>query len=125
MVPENEPREWELQLTLMDLGPPALDNLKDRITWVLSEYPEARNCYRTCQYYVWFHFYGLADALAGGLEEFRDWYVDPRRCPAAKTILQRAQEIQRANADLRPSKSVQRIRQEQARQGPVGTKRRY
>ena len=110
------------QLQLFGVAGPPLElrSAKERVKWVLQEHPEARDCYRTAQFYVWLYWYNLRDNL-GSVEQFRKWYTSEKTV-AAKTILQRCQEVQKQNPELRPRPSIQKRRQQQSRQGPVGSR---
>ena len=105
-----------IQRGLPGVAPDAIaGNIKDRVRVILEQHPDARDDYRLVQYYYWREFCAL-HSVAPDLERFRDWYTD---VVSAKTLLQRAQEVQRENLHLRPSPRIRELRRAQARQGPI------
>ena len=100
------------------LGKPQVSgNLRDKVRFVLSEYPHARNEYKLTIYYFWTEFDGLGEVLGEKADAFKDWLVNQATAP--KTIVNRAMEVQSWRPELEASPEVEQQRQRQATQGPV------
>jgi len=84
---------------------------------ILERYPDSRANYKLVQLYYWTDYHDLGAHLSD-IDTFGRWYLS---AVSAKTILQRAQEIQRDYPHLAPPPRVAARRQTQGRQGPVGT----
>ena len=93
-------------------------NVVDKLTAILEDYPEARASYMTAIVLFWSEFDGLERVLGDRTEAFRAWFVE--RATSPKTLQNRVMEIQNERPDLEAPTDVERLRQRQAVQGPVG-----
>jgi len=98
-------------------GPVVSGNIRDRMRFILTKYPEARNEYKLACYLYWREFEGLGEALGEKADAFREWFVNHAVSP--KTLQNRAMEIQSQHPELEASPDIERQRQKQATQGPV------
>lgn len=106
----------DTQQTLPGLPAPRPRTVKARVHMILERYPDSRSDYKLVQLYYWRDFEHLDHNLAS-FDDFRRWYL---KTVSAKTLLQRAQDIQRDFPHLAPPPDVAAKRQAQSRQGPVG-----
>jgi len=92
-------------------------NIRDKMRYILTAYPDARDDYKLACYLYWREFEGLREALGERAEAFREWFVHHATSP--KTLQNRAMEVQRWHPELEASPQVEEQRQRQATQGPV------
>lgn len=94
-------------------------DIRDRIIFLLEEYPETRDDYHELMVRYWLEFDGLDRLLPDetAREAFREWFV--KRATTVKTIQNRALEIQRRYSALDARPSVRKLRDNQAKAGPV------
>lgn len=104
------------QAALPGVKPPVPRTIKARVHIILERHADARADYKLVQLYYWRTFCDLEYHLAD-FDTFARWYMS---VVTAKTILQRAQEIQRDYPHLAPPPAVAEKRRRQGRQGPVG-----
>lgn len=90
----------------------------DRVRFVLESYPETRDSYAALMAAFWMEFDGLDEVLPADVhDDFVCWFVS--RATSAKTLQNRAMEVQRGDARLGPSEGVREKRRRQAVQGRV------
>lgn len=100
------------------LGKPVVSgNLRQRMRYILTRYPEARDNYRLACYLFWVEFEGLDDVLGDRADAFKRWFTDQATSP--KTLQNRCQEVQNWRPELEASPQVEKQRQRQAKAGPV------
>lgn len=92
-------------------------NLYDRLTYILTEYPEARDSYMLAIFRFWMELEGLDEVLGDKADAFKRWFV--RQATSPKTIQNRIGELQSRHPELEASPEVERQRQRQAKQGRV------
>lgn len=98
-------------------GPVVSGNLRDKVRYILTEYPAARDSYTLAMFYFWREFEGLDDVLGDRADAFRTWFTD--RATSPKTLQNRAMEVQRWHPEVEASPQVEKQRQRMSRQGPV------
>lgn len=84
------------QLNLFgEIVAPPLDSYRDRVAWILENYPEARNDDRLCLYLYWLLYDGLGVALGSDetIARFRHFIENNATTP--ETIRRRRAEIQK------------------------------
>ena len=104
------------QAPLPGVAPPIPRTIKARVHIILERHEDARANYRLVQLYYWRTFCDL-DHNLDNFDTFAHWYMS---VVSAKTLLQRAQEIQRDFPHLAPPPAIAAKRARQGRQGPVG-----
>jgi hypothetical protein len=106
-----------LQDSFLGSGPVVSGNIRDRMRYILSEYPKARDDYRLALYLYWREFEGLGELLGDKADAFRQWFVNSATSP--KTLQNRTMEVQNRNPELEASPDIAQERQRQAKAGPV------
>ena len=89
----------------------------DKVIALLEDHPEARDSYDLAIALYHWHYDGACYIVAGGLNEWLDWYVT---ATSDKTIWNRIQDVQKKwRPDLGPSPQAKALRDRQATQGVV------
>lgn len=115
-------------------GVTATGSIVDRLEYILTEYPEARDSYKAAMARYWLEFDGLEAALKNALidvlddrlvdvllpgltDEFVRWFTNHATSP--KTLQNRAMELQSERDDLDATPNVRAWRDRQSRAGPI------
>jgi hypothetical protein len=108
-----------MQHQLFDDAPAVQGSVREKIRYVLQDYPETRDDYRWLMFRYWMLFEGLGAVLeSSDPEAFRRWLVE--RATTPKTLQNRAMELQREYPELDARPKVRKRRDELASAGPVG-----
>lgn len=92
-------------------------DLVDRLTYILEQYPAARDNYRVALARYWLEFDGLDRVLGDKTDAFVDWFTN--HATSSKTLQNRTGEIQNQRRDLEASPEIARWRETQSKAGPV------
>lgn len=96
----------------------SLGDVVEKVTSVLERYPETRDSYKRLMVRYWAEYDGLSDLMdRGQLHRFTQWFE--ARATSAKTLQNRAGEIQNDRPDLEASAPMAKQRRWQAHQGRV------
>jgi len=116
-------------------GPPVVSgNVVDRLEYILTEHPEARDSYKAAMALYWLEFDGLDAALRQALPDtldaqqaddmcselagaFQKWFE--RFATSPKTLQNRAMELQSDKTELDSSPDVRKWRDRQSRAGRI------
>ena len=98
-------------------APVVSGSISQRLEYLLSEHPEARDDYKAVMALFWLEFDGLADVLGDKADAFREWFV--RSATSPKTIQNRCMEVQNDHPELEASKEIADLRLRQSTQGPI------
>jgi hypothetical protein len=92
-------------------------SIKDKVAYILEQYPEARDDYKLLVLRYWQEIDGLnvdtMDAAA-----FQAWLL--QKATSWKTLQNRAMEVQNERPELEASPEVEKQREIQSRAGPIG-----
>ena len=107
-----------MQMSMFGNPTPAVSSdVVSRMTYILEQYPEAREDYKAAIFLYWREFEGLGDVLGEKADDFRIWLMD--RATPPKTLQNRCQDCQNRRPDLDASKETEKWRRRQAKAGPV------
>ena len=101
-------------------GGPAVvsGDIRQRIAWLLRQFPDTRNSYKALMARYWVEFDGLETVLGDRVEAFVAWFSG-NGATSPKTIQNRGMEVQNAHPELDAAPEVEEWRQAQSRAGPV------